>query len=218
SKVAYRGGVSYRKADNWVERGDSDSLALSSSFLWQPIDALSVTLSTDYVDRTDMQYFGTPLRDGRIDASLRELNYNVRDSDIHYEDASTRLRAEWRPSPNVVLTNTAYYLDSDRHWRNVEWYSLDSATETVERSDYIEIYHHQEQIGDQLTARFDQRFGASTNTIVVGAELNRVDFEHVNNAPYGGSSTVPVRGFDPGLFINLAGTFPKYSTETKHYS
>lgn len=98
--MAYRLDASYRQADNWVDRGDSDSLALSGSVLWQPTDNLSITLSTDYVDRTDMQYFGTPLRDGRIDESLREHNYNVSDSDINYEDSSTRLREEWENGAN----------------------------------------------------------------------------------------------------------------------
>lgn len=216
--MAYRVDASYRQADNWVDRGDSDSLALSGSFLWQPLENLNVTLSSDYVDRTDMQYFGTPLRDGRIDESLRELNYNVSDSDIHYEDASTRLRAEWQLAPNVVLTNTAYYLDTDRHWRNVEEYYLDDATETVERMFYIEIYHHQEQVGDQFTAKFDQTFGGRKNSIVVGFDFNQVDFQHVNNSPYGGVSVVPVRGFDPGSFINLAGTYPRYATDTEQFA
>jgi iron complex outermembrane recepter protein len=216
--MAYRVDASYREADNWVDRGDSDSLALSGSFLWQPIEDLSVTLSSDYVDRTDMQYFGTPLRDGGIDESLRELNYNVSDSDIHYEDASTRLRAEWHLGSNVVLTNTAYYLDTDRHWRNVEEYYLDAASETIERLFYIEIYHHQEQVGNQFTAKFDHALGEKRNSIVVGFDFNQVDFQHVNNSPYRGASVVPVRGFDPGSFINLAGTFPKYSTDTEHYA
>jgi iron complex outermembrane recepter protein len=218
STMAYRVDASYRQADNWVDRGDSDSLAVAASFLWQPLEDLSLTLSSDYVDRTDMQYFGTPLRDDRIDESLREFNYNVRDSDIHYEDAVTRLRAEWQFSPTVVLTNTAYYLDTDRHWRNVEEYYLDSSSETVERMFYIEIWHHQEQIGDQLTAKLTQDIGGRRNTVIAGVDFNRVDFKHVNNSPYGGASAVPVRGFDPGLFINLAGTFPKYSTDTEHYA
>lgn len=216
--MAYRVDASYREADNWVERGDSDSLAVAGSFLWQPTDDLSITLASDYVDRTDMQYFGTPLRDGRIDESLRELNYNVNDSDINYKDSATRLRAKWQLSPNVVLANTAYYLETDRHWRNVEEYYLDDATDTIERLFYIEIFHRQEQIGDQFTATLSQDFGARANTIVVGFDYDQVDFQHINNSPYSGSSVVPVRGFDPGRFINVAGTFPKYRTETDHYA
>lgn len=218
SDMAYRVDASYRQADNWVDRGDSDSLAVAGSFLWQPSDDLSITLASDYVDRTDMQYFGTPLRNGRIDESLREQNYNVSDSDINYKDSSTRLRAQWQLSPNLVLANTAYFLDTDRHWRNVEEYSLDEASNTIERLFYIEIEHHQEQIGDQFTATLSQNFGARTNTLVVGFDYDQVDFEHVNNSPYGGVSVVPVRGFNPGQFINLAGTFPKYRTETDHYA
>jgi len=217
--VAYRLDASYRQAENWVDRGDSDSLALSGSLLWQPTENLSITLATDYVDRTDMQYFGTPLRDGRIDESLRDLNYNVSDSDINYEDSSTRLRADLQLSPNILLTNTAYHLKTDRHWRNVEEYYLDDATQTIERLYYIEIFHEQEQIGDQATARLNQDLGGGRrNTLVVGLDFNAVDFKHINNSPYDGSSVVPVRGFTPGQFINLAGTFPKFRTDTQQYA
>jgi len=218
AEMAYRVDASYRQADNWVERGDSDSLAVAGSFLWQPTDDLSITLASDYVDRTDMQYFGTPLRDGRIDESLREQNYNVSDSDINYKDSSTRLRAQWQPSTGVVLTNTTYFLDTDRHWRNVEEYYLDDASNTIERLFYIEIEHHQQQIGDQFAATLSQDLGARANTLVLGFDYDQVDFEHVNNSPYSGSSVIPIRGFNPGQFVNVAGTFPKYQTETDHYA
>lgn len=217
-EMAYRVDASYRQADNWVDRGDSDSLALSGSFLWQPSDRLSVTLAADYGDQTPMQYFGVPLRDGRIDESLRDFNYNVADADIHYEDVATRLGVRFDVNDNVTLSNTAYYLDTDRRWYNVEEYYLDDATNTVERLFYLEILHHQKQKGDHFDATFRQDFGASSNTIVVGFDWNTVDFEHVNNSPYGGSTIVPVRGFNPGRFINLAGTYPKFATDTEQYA
>ncbi len=218
SKFAYRLDASYREADNWVERGDSDSLSLSASALWQPVENVRIALATDVSDVTQMQYFGTPLRDGRIDESLRKLNYNIGDSSIAYDDSSTRLSVEWAVNQHLTVRNTAYALDSDRHWRNVEEYYLDAAANTVERLYYIEIYHHQEQIGNRFDLKASHDIGASRNTFVIGFDVNSVDFQHVNNAPYGGDSTVPVRGFDPGRFINVAGTFPKYDTDTSQYS
>lgn len=217
-QMAYRVDASYRQADNWVDRGDSDSLALSASFLWQASERLNVTFAADYGDQTPMQYFGVPLRDGRIDESLRDFNYNVSDADINYEDLATRFGVRFDVSDNVTLSNTAYYLDTDRRWYNLEEYYLDDATNLVDRFFYLEILHHQKQKGDHFDATIKQQFGASSNTIVVGFDWNQVDFQHVNNSPYGGSSTIPVRGFDPGRFINLAGTFPKYETDTEQYA
>jgi iron complex outermembrane recepter protein len=217
-QMAYRVDASYRQADNWVDRGDSDSLALSGSFLWQPSERLSITLAADYGDQTPMQYFGVPLRDGRIDESLRDFNYNVADADIHYEDLASRFGVRFDISDNVTLSNTAYYLDTDRRWYNLEEYYLDSATDTVERLFYLEILHHQQQQGDHFDATFRQSFGTSSNTVVVGFDWNQVDFQHVNNSPYGGSTTVPVYGFNPGRFINLAGTYPKFATDTEQYA
>lgn len=48
------------------------------------------------------------------------------------------------------------------------------------------------------------------NTFSTGFEFNHTTFQHDNNSPYSGTSTVDPFNFDPGSFINTAGTYPKY--------
>jgi iron complex outermembrane receptor protein len=217
-QLAYRFDVSRNEADNWVERGDSDSLALAGTLQWQPNDDLRVSLASDYGEQNPTPYFGTPLIGGRLDERLRSQNYNVADSDINYRDWWSRLKAEWQVARNVAITNEAYYLKTDRHWRNVEEYFFDDASDSIERASYIEIFHHQRQRGDHFDVKFTQDVAGRHNTLAVGFDVNSVRFTHVSNTPFVGSSAVDVFDFDPGVFINEAGTFPRFTTDTEQYS
>jgi iron complex outermembrane receptor protein len=217
-QLAYRFDMSRSEADNWINRGESDSLAVSGTLQWEPAENLRVSLASDYGEQNPMQYFGTPLADGRLDDSLRRQNYNVADSDINYRDWWTRVNVEWQLTADVAVANQTYYLKTDRHWRNVEEYSFDTAAQQVERASYIEILHHQRQIGDHLDVKFSQDVIGHDNTFVAGLDVNQVRFTHVNDSPYSRSSTVDVVGFDPGAFINVAGTFPRFRTDTDQYS
>ena len=218
SQLAYRFDVSRNEADNWLSRGESDSLALAGTLQWDPAENLRVSLSSDYGEQNPMRYFGTPLADGRLDKSLRGQNYNVVDSDINYRDWWSRVHLDWDVAENVSITNQTYYLKTDRHWRNVEEYFFDTAAQQVERASYIEIFHHQRQLGDHFDVKFSSDLAGRENAFAFGVDLNQIRFTHVSNTPFDGSSTVDARGFDPGTFINVAGTFPRFRTDTDQYS
>lgn len=217
-QFAYRFDVSRNEADNWIARGESDSLALSGTLQWQPSDDLRISLASDFGEQNPQHYFGTPLIAGRLDEALQEQNYNVSDSDINYRDWWSRVKAQWQAAPEVLITNEAYYLKTDRHWRNVEEYFFDDATQSIERASYIEIFHHQRQTGDHFDVKLSQDVAGRHNTLAVGFDANTIRFTHVSNTPFGGSSSVELVDFDPGVFINEAGTLPRFRTETEQYS
>jgi iron complex outermembrane receptor protein len=218
---SYRFDASYNQADNWVDRGDSDSLALAGTLQWDVSDQLRLSLSYDYGDQNPMQYFGTPLVDGRLDESLRHQNYDVRDAKIHYRDAWTRFKAQWQASENVQVNNQAYWLDVDRQWRNVEEYEFNPDSGEVDRFSYIGILHHQEQIGDTADARIEHELFGRENHVAVGFDFNHVRFTHVNDfddPQFDAESSVPLRNFDPGVFLDLSPTIPRFRTDTDQYS
>ena len=218
---AYRFDVSYNQSDNWVDRADSDSLAIGGTLQWDVSDTLRLSLSYDYGDQNPMEYFGTPLLDGRLDESLREQNYNVSDQKIHYRDAWTRLKAQWQASENVQVNNQIYWLDTDRQWRNVEEYEFNPDTGEIDRFSYIGILHHQEQFGDTADVRVEHELFGRENHVAVGFDFNRVRFTHVNDfddPQFDVSSSVPVRNFNPGVFIDASPTIPRFRTETDQYS
>jgi iron complex outermembrane receptor protein len=178
STLAYRVDVSGTRARNWIERGDSESLALAGTLQWRPSDHLRVLVSHDYGDQSPMQYFGTPLLDGRLDGSVSDQNYNVTDSDIRYKDGWSRLKADWDVAPEMVLSTQAYALRADRLWRNVEEYSHDRVTDRIDRASYISIIHHQRQLGAHGTLKVGKDIVGRKNSFAAGADFNRVRFTH----------------------------------------
>lgn len=218
---AYRFDASYNQSDNWVDRSDSDSLALAGTLQWDVSDALRLSLSYDYGDQNPMEYFGTPLIEGRLDESLRHQNYNVRDKKIHYRDVWTRFKAQWQASENVQVDNQVYWLDVDRQWRNLEEYEWNPDTQQIDRFSYIGILHHQEQIGDTADVRVEHQLFGRENHLAAGFDFNHVRFTHVNDfddPQFDAESSVPLRNFDPGVFLDLSPTIPRFRTETDQYS
>lgn len=221
--LAYRFDASGIKSNGWLDDGgDFSSLAVSGALRWRATDDLSFTVSHDYGDQSPLRYFGTPLIDGSIPDGVRFKNFNVRHSDIHYRDNWTQFKTEWTPADWFALRNTAYRLTSNRHWRNVESYNYQEDgvnAGLVRRSSYIEIFHDQEQIGNRLDATVRSALpGGVKNEMVVGFDVNRIDFRHTNNSPYGGESFVDPFNPNPGWFINEDGTRPKFDTDTSQYA
>lgn len=214
-RAAYRLDVSHNESGGWLDRGgELSSTALSASFRFELTQNLSLTLSEDYGRQEPERYWGTPSVNGRVDETLRETNYNVTDGRIRYEDNWTQSRLEWRPSEGIRVRSGVHYLRTDRHWRNLENYLIDPAMQTVFREFYLEILHDQRQYGNRTDAVIDRPLLGRPNTFSVGFDYTYVHFQHTNNSPYGGTSTVNLIDPDPGLFLNVAGTFPKYRTAT----
>ncbi|GBU17298.1 ferrichrome iron receptor precursor [Methylobacterium sp.] len=217
--LAYRLNVSGNRADGWLRReGEFSNLAVSGALLFQATPDLAVTLSNDYGYQEPLRYFGTPLINGRIDPRTRFTNYNVDDSRIIFKDNWTQLKVEWNPSADVTIRNTAYRLTSNRRYRDVETYAFRPATGLVRRSDYIEIWHDQEQIGNRFDATFRGSLLGMRNTVVAGFDVNHIDFLHTNNSPYAGLTDVNPYAFDPGLFLRASATSPGFRTSTNQAS
>ena len=93
--LAARVDASYRRSDGIVDRGDSDSIALSGTLRFAPTDTLTLTLRHDTGDQHPTRYFGTPLIAGELDPAIRHRNYNVADARIHFRDNRTTLTADY---------------------------------------------------------------------------------------------------------------------------
>ncbi len=215
----YRLNVSGNQVDGWLnQNGDFANLAVSGSLLYQATPDLAVTLSHDYGYQEPLRYFGTPLIGGRIDPRLRFQNYNIDGSRIVFEDNWTQLKVEWSPSDDIVIRNTAYRLLSDRHWRNLESYAFVPSTSLIRRTSPIEIFHHQEQIGNRFDATVKGTLFGLRNEFVAGFEVNHIDFGLRNNSPYRGENSVDAFFFNPGFFSSPDGVRPLYRSSTDQYS
>ena len=196
--------------DGSRDLGDSKGGKFMSTLQLQPSSNLQFQIIADYSDQQPERHWGTPLANGRIDRSLSDENYNVSDSTIRYEDSRLRGRAEWQANDWLRLKNEIYHLRANRHWKNVEQYQLDTTTNTVARSDYVEIKHDMEQSGNRLEAELI----GNNHRAALGWEIVKVDFRYISNSPFGGSSTVSANNPAHGLWSSPDPTLPKYQTET----
>ena len=217
--VAYRLNISGNQADGWLKpNGGFRNLAVSGALLWQVNPDFSLTLSHDYGYNEPLAYFGSPLVNGRVPRNLRKTNFNVSDNIVAFSDNITQLKAEWSITPDITLRNTAYRLTSDRHWRDTETYAYQPLTGLLRRSDYIEIYHTQEQIGNRFDATWKSDVFDMKNTFLIGFDVNHIDFKNTSNSPYLGTSYVNPYFFDPGTFIHASPTLPSLMTTTNQAS
>lgn len=229
---AYRVDASYRNSDGWVDRGHNESLALSGALLFQPSDSFTLTLRDDYGHQNPMEYFGTPLIDGRLDDRTRHRNYNVADADIHYRDNRLTLTADWAINDRLSLTNTAYLLTSKRSWYDLEsycWIGGDGECPNgygggtpgmIYRTDNLGIGHDQKQYGDQASLKLSTPLGSGmTNDLVVGFDVNLIKlvYSHNFDTELQEDEVDPFR-FDPGTLIDTVGVAPRYRTRTFEYS
>ncbi|MGB9090115.1 MAG: TonB-dependent receptor [Pseudomonas farsensis] len=199
--LSYRLNLNKLASNGWVDRGESDSIALSGALRWQPNEDLSVTLSHDYGDQNPQQYLGTPLIDGHYRESLRDHNYNVANAELHYNDQSTRLVTDWVISDTLTASNQLYYLKAQRRWRNAESYTWQPGN-LIERSSFISIKQTQEQIGDRQSFTLQHPlFGLDSQT-VVGADYNSIRFLRKHDFGNTLADTVPVAGSGGGSYIS----------------
>ncbi|MSO81794.1 MAG: TonB-dependent siderophore receptor [Acidobacteria bacterium] len=205
-RAAYRFDVSHNRSNWWVDQGASNSTALSGSVSLAATPRLDITLSEDFGYQEPQRYFGSPLINGRLDRSLRAQNYNVSDADVSFKDNWTQVKADWRPRRNLVVRNNVNVLTSNRYWKDVETYTYLPATNLINRTDFIETYHDQLQVGEHAEATLSTSLGWRTHTTSFGFGYSWTRFQHTNNSPYGGANAVPLGLPDPGLFLNLAGT------------
>ncbi len=216
---AYRLNVSGNRADGWIRpNGDFRNLAVSAALLFQPSPDLAITLSHDLGYQEPARYWGTPLVGGRIPDLIRFNNYNVRDAKITWADNWTQLKTEWSPSADITIRNTAYRLTSRRHWLDVEQYAYNRGTGLVDRSDDLEIYHSQEQVGNRLDATFRGNLFGMPNQFLAGFDVNHIDFRHTNNFYFDTSTSVPLTNYDPGFFPQNGRARPAYATQTSQAS
>ena len=216
--VAYRITATGNMSDGWVDRDDTSNVALHAVVQVKQNDDVTWTLSTDYGDRNPSRYFGTPLINGRFQESLRFTNYNVSDGHIRYQDSWTQVKTDWQVADGVSIHNTLYYLNSKRHWKDVESYAYNPVTGLINRTSYIEIFHDQQQVGNRMDAKFRGHVLGMANEFLAGFDVNNINFTHTNNSPYGGSSSVNPYSFDPGVFNSPNPTVPGYGSVTNQYA
>ena len=217
---AFRADASVTGGNGYVDRGEHDSQKIMTNLLLTPTDDLHINFTLDHSDESPSRYTGIPLRNGRIDSSLRKENYNIGNDIQSFTEYRLRAKVEWQLSNALKLSNVSYWFNARRHWRNVEYFSIDDATNTVDRSGYTEIKHKQKQIGNRFElASIAEAFGHK-NRWATGYEIARVDFQYYDNFYNGNDPTtnVPIKNFEPGSFLTIDPTVLDFVSKTVQHS
>lgn len=213
---AFRADASFTGGSGYVNHGDYDSAKLMTGFLFNINDHLRINLTADIANENPTRYTGIPLRDGRIDESLRRQNYNISNNKQHFEDSRLRAKVEWDISDTTKLSNISYWSNADRHWRNVEYFAIDDASNTVDRFGYTEIKHKQKQIGDRLELASSDELWGHKNRWALGYEIAHVDFSYYDNFYDGNdpATNVPIKHFPRGNFLTIDPTVKDFVSKT----
>jgi len=221
-QLAFRLDGSHQEKDGFVDSADEKRDVLAGSLLYQPTDDLSIRFSVDYADIEAAPYWGTPLINGAASKSHRQNNYNFSDGKVEYEDTWSRAHVEWNLTPDITFRSDTYLLDATREWQNLEEYSHNPTTQLIDRAFYLGIIHEVEQIGSRFDFLIDSDIGGYQNTISIGAEVNDIDLNYLNNFSTGGfgvGDSVPIFGFDPGIAPQTTiPTVLDYQTDTRQYA
>jgi iron complex outermembrane receptor protein len=230
--LGYRLDASYRQSDGWVDRGDSESIALGGTLEFAPTEALRITAHVDYADVEPMRYWGTPLVAGRLDERIRRRNYNVADAVIDYRDDRQSVVVDWTINDSVSIRNFLYRIASKRQWFNLElycWVGADGECPNgggggtpgaIFRNSNLGIIQDNEQYGDQATVTIRSSLAnGRSNDLVIGFDVNYIDLTYSNNFAFAEQADeVDPFSFAPGLLENAADTLPRYLTRTSERS
>jgi iron complex outermembrane receptor protein len=218
--LAFRIDGSVRGSDGYVDRGNSESLALSGSLEFRPSEDFSLVIRHDYGDQSPMNYWGTPLANGTtLDTSIRKRNYNVTDAVLDFKDNRTQLSLDWQVSDNLAFNGTAYHLTSRRHWENLESYFYDADAGVVERTDHLGIIHDAKQTGGQANLVLKTPLGGMLqNQLVLGVDVNVFDLDYWHNNFPSDPDTVDPTSFNPGWFSDADELKPRYRTHTETWA
>ena len=209
---ALRLDYSNSQSDNWVEpNGDSEAELFSVALQLDVSDDLVLSARVDSGDQKPMRYFGVPNVDDDFFDDFVGMNFNVSDSELHYEDDSIRLKADWQATDSVSLAAEIYQLTTDRFWKNTEAYFYDDGAQLVERWDPLVLGHDMDHTGVRTNLSFDPSDGAIRGSI--GFEANDVSFERPTNFGNAGNpdgitfdefDVVDPYAFVPGVLADIA--------------
>jgi len=186
--VAYRFDLNVMDADKgsagWVDRSGYTYVHGAGEVAWRITPALKLTLSAQALDDDGEWYFGTPLVAGKIDERVRFNNYNVSDNQMRKRATWLRGNVEYQLAPGIKLRNETYSNDEKRIYKNAEVYDFNATTGRVNLSDFLNIVHDQELLGNRIEATADHLLAGMRNRVIVGLDWSRNKHKRTNNSPY----------------------------------
>lgn len=206
--------LNHRDTDSWIDTSGARATQLAASLRSDLGARLRHTLAYEFQEEDVARpYWGTPLLNpvagrARIDPATRFKNYNSADGVYAQRVHWLRSLAQWRPSQQVEVTNTAYAYDALRDYRNVESYRFNPANTAVARSGILLQHHEQRMAGDRLDATYKGELAGRRSDWAFGIDVSVNKQTRFPNSLPASLGEVNPYDFATERFFDIAGMSP----------
>ncbi|RBQ29402.1 TonB-dependent siderophore receptor [Aliarcobacter vitoriensis] len=193
-KLAYRVDVLTRQLGSNYDGEKRDIDSLSASLLYKLNDNLLTTLSIEKSkDDGKHDYQGTPLVNGKLDKSVRKINYNNLEDGIDKGDSLwIKNNLEWYPTQNIELKNQIYYQNADSDIRRLYLAVQDKANPTMVQRRGYDSSQKQDLIGNRLDLIHKGNFFGLENRFLVGLDISRLELNREQSTYAGNIINTPM--------------------------
>ncbi len=187
-KLAYRVDASAREMGTNIDSEKREIGSLSAGLLYKINDELLTTLAVSK-DKDDSEniYVGTPLINGKLDKSVRKINYNTLTDGKDNGDSIWIKQGIELYKDDIEIKNYLYYQDLDsearRPYRALQITNTDKVS--IVGSD---ISQEQKLIGDRLDLIHKGNIFGLDNKFLIGSNVSKMNFKR--DASSGGTGIV----------------------------
>ena len=194
NKLAYRVDVLTRQLGSNYDGEKRDIDSLSASLLYKLNDNLLTTLSIEKSKEDGKHdYQGTPLVNGKLDKSVRKINYNNLEDGIDKGDSLwIKNNLEWYPTQNIELKNQIYYQNADSDVRRLYMAVQDKANPTMVRRRGWDSSQKQDLIGNRLDLIHKGNFFGLENRFLSGIDISRLELNKEQSTDAGNIINTPM--------------------------
>ena len=194
NKLAYRVDVLTRQLGSNYDGEKRDIDSLSASLLYKLNDNLLTTLSIEKSKEDGKHdYQGTPLVNGKLDKSVRKINYNNLEDGIDKGDSLwIKNNLEWYPTQNIELKNQIYYQNADSDVRRLYMAVQDKANPTMVQRRGWDSSQKQDLIGNRLDLIHKGNFFGLENRFLSGIDISRLELNREQSADAGNIINTPM--------------------------
>ena len=194
NKLAYRVDVLTRQLGSNYDGEKRDIDSLSASLLYKLNDNLLTTLSIEKSKEDGKHdYQGTPLVNGKLDKSVRKINYNNLEDGIDKGDSLwIKNNLEWYPTQNIELKNQIYYQNADSDIRRLYMAVQDKANPTMVQRRGWDSSQKQDLIGNRLDLIHKGNFFGLENRFLSGIDISRLELNKEQSTDAGNIINTPM--------------------------
>jgi len=193
-KLAYRVDILTREIGSNFDGEKRDVDSLSASLLYKIDDNLLTSLSFEKSkDDGKHDYQGTPLVNGKLDKSVRKINYNnLEDGIDRGESLWIKQGIEWYPAENIEVKNLLYYQKADSDVRRLYLAVQDPANPNMVNRRGYDSSQKQDLIGNRFDFMHKGDIFGLQNRFLIGFDVSRLELNREQSTFAGNMLSTPM--------------------------